>query len=253
MKTKRTHLMMLAVTFGLYAILSFGFTLLLQYANTDIVLYASVLPEALAILIELTEILIYAFGFSLMIGASFSGFSLPSVLGLGGILSCACIFRRLCDLAVILIVFQELGIEDLIESTTYLLLDLILIWIILWLIRWQLARYARKKSDLIKGSALFSSDSPSPSDLSDFFPFQRIYSKKNPAQTCILCIAVIRSAVKIISRIIYDIDYGAPEGFGEVVTMAVYYCSDLLIGVIFYALATLFLGKFFRRFTPSNQ
>ena len=257
MKTKHTHLMMLTVTFGLYAIFSFGLTLPLQYANTDIVLYESVLPEALGILIELTEILIYAFAFSLLIGATFFGYSLRSVLGLSGILSAACLFRRLCDLAGILIVFQEIDVaEDLIPCITYLLMDLILIWVIIWLIRRRYARYMRKKAlkaFIEKSSSLFDDQAPHTTNISEYYPFQKIYSNKNPIQVCLLIIAVIRSAVKILSRVIYDIDYGAPEGIGEILTMAVYYCSDLLIGIIFYAVATLLLGRFFRGFTESNQ
>ncbi len=253
MKTKRTHLMMLAVTFGLYAVLSFGLTLPLQYANTDIVLYASVLPEILAILIELTEILLYAFAFSLLIGTTFLGNSLRSFLGLGWILSGACLFRRLCDLAVILIVFSELGYEDIIESVTYLLLDLILIWAILWLIRWRYSGYVKKAAKAYSGKALFAEEMTIPTSLSDLYPFKRIYSPKNPVQCCALIIGIIRSAAKVISRIIYDIDYGAPEDFGEVITMAIYYCSDILIGVIFYATAILILGKWFRKVSESNQ
>ncbi len=253
MKTKNLSLMMLSVTFGLSAVLSLGLTLGLQYANTDIVLYASILPEVLGALIELCEILIYSFGFSVLIAATYMGKSLPQVVGLSAILSAACVFRRLCDLVSILIVFKELGIADFIEGVTYLLLDLILVWAMLWLIRGQFARYKRKRATTKKGSSLFSPEANYTPVLSDYFPFRKTYSNRNPVQVSLLTIAIIRSAVKLLSRVIYDIGYGAPESFEEVLIMSVYYLSDLLIGVLFYAVAILFLEKLFQRFKKSVQ
>ena len=59
------------------------------------------------------------------------------------------------------------------------------------------------------------------------------------------------SFIKIAMRINHDIKYtkiyGAPDGVGEILTMIVYYTSDILVGVIFYALAWLITSKLLQR------
>lgn len=247
MKTKRLHLAMLIATLGLYTLLSFGLTLPYNYANTNIVLYTSILPEILSVLIELVEVILFAFGFSLLIYTSYLRYPLRSAIGLTGIFSAAALFRRLCDITVIVIVYGELGAYDLIEGVTYLLLDLLLIWVILGVIRLSASRYDRNLATKNPVSVLFTDDGLPEVDITAFYPFKKVYSKENPIQGCVLVIGGILSAVKVISRIIYDIEYGAPDGIGEILTMIVYYGSDLLIGLIFYVLSTLILGKLFRR------
>ena len=59
MKTKRLCWLMLSFTAGLYTLLVFGMSLLYTYANTDIVLYTSVLPEILDVLMDITEIAVF--------------------------------------------------------------------------------------------------------------------------------------------------------------------------------------------------
>ena len=253
MKTKNFNLMMLSVTFGLSLVLSFGLNLWLQYANTDIVLYASILPKVLGALIELCEIAIYSFAFALIIGTIYLGKPLSTSIGLGAILSGACLFRRLCDLASILIVFGVLDIVDLIIEITYLLLDLILVWILLLVICRQLKHYIRMKAVKGKSSTLFTDDTAYIPNRSDFFPFKKTFLKTNPIQVSLLTISIIRSAVKIFTRIVRDIGYGAPESFKEVMIMLVYYLSDLLVGVLFYAVAILVLEKIFKRARHLNQ
>ena len=58
---------------------------------------------------------------------------------------------------------------------------------------------------------------------------------------------IILSAVKIVSRIIYDLSYGAPDNAKEILTMVIYYFSDVLICVIFYALCWLLFSTLYKR------
>ena len=82
-----------------------------------------------------------------------------------------------------------------------------------------------------------------------FYPFKKIYSKENPCQACALMLGILLSAVKIFDRILFDIGYGAPKDFGEVLVMIVYYSSDILLGVIFYVFSMFVFHRLFRRFS----
>ena len=98
---------------------------------------------------------------------------------------------------------------------------------------------------MAQGSSALFSDSYAP-DLSDVYPFRKFYSKGNPVQRCLLIIGIILASLKVLSRVIFDIDYGAPESFEECLVMAVYYLSDLLIGLIFYLIASFILSRIFQ-------
>ena len=73
--------------------------------------------------------------------------------------------------------------------------------------------------------------------------FSCIYSKRNPLQRVALKTGIMLSVIKIITRIRYDIMYGAPSGISEILIMVVYYLSDVLVFAVFYAICWIFLSK----------
>ena len=79
---------------GLFAILSLGLTLFYNYCNTDILLYSSVLPEILKMLIDLLEVGIYAICFSLLLFSAFFRHENAPSLSLLFIYIGALVFRR---------------------------------------------------------------------------------------------------------------------------------------------------------------
>ena len=79
-----------------------------------------------------------------------------------------------------------------------------------------------------------------------FLPAKKIYSKKNALQVSALCAGGILSAVKIVSRIIYDIDYGAPESLIEVCSMVLFYSLDVLVAIISYVIIIVVLAMICR-------
>ena len=242
MKTKHLGWILLAFTFGLYALLVFGMSLPYTYANTDIVLYTSVLPEILDALMDVTEIAVFAIGFGIFMYACFHRVKTTQQLGLIGIFSGAVLFRRLCDLSISLIFFKSIDIEDVLYTILYLILDLLLIWGVSLLIHLRAKTYFKNRMLKAKASALFKDDLPMELTQEDLFPFKKLYSKENPLQTCALWSGIILSAVKIVSRILYDIGYGAPSGIMEILIMVVYYGSDIVLGLLFY-LGSLFVLK----------
>ena len=58
--------------------------------------------------------------------------------------------------------------------------------------------------------------------------------KKNPLQISAIFAGGLLSINNILSRIVTDISYGAPESFDEVMVMAAYYLSDVLVAGIAY-------------------
>ena len=75
-------------------------------------------------------------------------------------------------------------------------------------------------------------------------PFQKLYLNSNPLQNASLFTGILLASIKILTRIIYDIGYGAPTSILDLLRMIVYYLSDVLICVIIY-LASLLLIMYF--------
>ena len=246
---KKLSLLMLLGSFGLFALISLVLTPLYSLSNSDILFSTTVIPELLRTTIDLLEVCVFAVSFSILLFSVFLQYRTTrlTVLYLGAIL-----FRRIAVLAVTLVFNGAIGAEDLFSSITNLLLESLLVLFVLWIARARKNRLNQQLAEFSKASALFSSDAPEKPDPLRLFPFKKLYSKENPIQSCVLWIGVLLSALKVLSRLIFDIGYGAPTDIWEVLLMLVYYLSDLLIGVIFYVLSVLFLTRLFRRYGESD-
>lgn len=240
------RLVLLLFTFGIFVLMAFGMNLPYNLANSDIILYTSILPDVLLVLMDLTEILVLAIAFSVILFALFM--RTPS-LGLTLLYCGAALFRRICELAVALILNHVIDTNDIFLNGLYLVFDILLVWAV-WLIgRICSKEYHKKLALRIKASALFDDNHSEPisANPNELYPFQKIYSKENPLQRCALAVSILLSAIKVIDRIIFDIGYGAPEDFSEILVMFIYYSSDLLLGVIFYILSVFVYHRLFRK------
>lgn len=253
MNTKRLPWIMFGTLFGLYALISFGMTLPYTYSYTDIVLYTSVLPEVLDALIDLTEIAVFAIGFSLLMYAAFYHMTVPQKICLLGIFLVAVLFRRICDLFVSCLVFSSLDMEDLIYAIPYLILDWLLIGGVYLLIGMQSKKYDKKMLLKAKASALFQEDIPLKQQTESLYPFQKLFDRNNALQNCVLSVGILLSSVKVATRIIYDISYGTPADWKEILIMAVYYCSDIALGFLFYCGTLLVLSRFLKPKAKKNS
>ena len=79
---------------------------------------------------------------------------------------------------------------------------------------------------------------PSPEEYS-VMPLKRFFHKINPLQRSALKMSLLIFFIRLISRVINDISYGAPQSMGEVLIMVVYYLSDALYGIVAYIVALL--------------
>ncbi len=82
----------------------------------------------------------------------------------------------------------------------------------------------------------------------DSFNFDSVFSTKNPLQSCALIAGIMLSLINVGMRIGSDITYtmvhGAPDGASEIILMAAYYLSDVLVCVLVYAVSWLTLRIF---------
>ena len=66
------------------------------------------------------------------------------------------------------------------------------------------------------------------------FVSQKIQIKNDPLRASALLGAILISFVRVVSRISYDISYGAPTDQADLLWMIAYYSLDILIGVVAY-------------------
>ena len=78
-------------------------------------------------------------------------------------------------------------------------------------------------------------------------PFSKLFDWYNPLQRSAIKMGALITAIKVGTRIVNDISIGAPESFGEVMIMVVYYLSDLIYGAIAYFVAVFIINLLFER------
>lgn len=79
---------------------------------------------------------------------------------------------------------------------------------------------------------------------SEICPYHGIISKSNPVQMCAAVSAAIFMFLKIVSRLIYDLNYGAPDNTSQIIQMVVGYTSDIVGGILIFAFVLLFCARF---------
>ena len=97
-------------------------------------------------------------------------------------------------------------------------------------------------------------------NIGSVLPFSKFIDWYNPLQRSAIKMSALITAIKVGTRIINDVSVGAPESFGEVMIMVVYYLSDLIYGAVAYIVAIFIITLFFERLkkkdgdvSPSNK
>ena len=75
-------------------------------------------------------------------------------------------------------------------------------------------------------------------------PFDKLYTSTNPLQKASLLTGVLLASIKVLTRVIYDIGYGAPTSILDLLRMIVYYLSDVLICAVIYFVSLLLIMYF---------
>ena len=98
------------------------------------------------------------------------------------------------------------------------------------------------------GSPMKISESPQ-----KILPFAKLFDWNNPLQRSSAKMSMVIFAIKVFTRLINDITYGAPASLGEVLIMCVYYLSDMLYGIVAYLLASLAISILYDRIKKKDE
>ena len=244
--TKSLYLALFLLLVGLYLILAFALTNPFNQIETNAVLKQTVLPDILLTLIELVELVVYAVGASFVLFAAYRPYSVATTLSLGGLYVLCALLRYGFMLVNIWIIygnqmfFHRMLEPNLIFYIPYLFLDVCYIALILIFAQLTARRYYRKRSIVSKASVLLNKAADEVPTVEAFYPFKKIFSKKNPLQVCALSIACFLTLLNIVSDILSIRYAGILEAvFG--------YSTDLLSGLIFYVLSIFVFSLLFRK------
>ncbi len=237
-KNKRTvsaEIMMLICCSAFFSLLTFILSPIYSAISANIVFYTTLLPDILDVLIQLLEIAAFASCYSIVI-LSVTAKGASASCGVCWIYVAACTVRRAAAAVITYIQYGSLPSEEVASLMLYLSLETVQIFLVLLFAyqsskNWRASVKAAKKAALKTGGSVNADISLNPA-----------YSSINPLKNTAFKAGVMLAVIKILSRIVYDVTYGAPNGLSEILIMTVYYLSDVLIAIIFYAMC-LFIMK----------
>jgi hypothetical protein len=78
-------------------------------------------------------------------------------------------------------------------------------------------------------------------------PFSKLINWNNPLQRSAIKMSLLILLIKLVTRVINDISYGAPESVGEVLIMVLYYLSDIIYGAVAYLISIFVISQFYEK------
>ncbi len=149
-------------------------------------------------------------------------------------------------LAMNIVLYGSLGtrleiLNDLIYLFFYFLLNILQILIVYFFATTDMNKYLQyaellREKRKAKGKKE-KSEVPEP-----ILPITRLLNRYNPLQRSAFKMGLLMLGLKVISRILNDISYGAPASLEEAMVMLAYYLSDILYGAVAYFMALLIFG-----------
>lgn len=226
----------------LYIIYALALAPLYSSVSSDIMFKDTPLPFALRILLDITDVLVFAAAFASITYACFR-FSVGRAVLFSVIYLGLTVFRHALSFVMEFVDSSYIGLEDWISFGIYFAAEILIVTVVLFIAVYQRGKYGR----FLNAARL------SPKNAEPLLPFKKVYSKDNPLQICLLMQALLISAMKMLTRIISDIIYGAPTSVSEALVMVIYYLSDVLNGVIFYAAVYFIFDKISKKETALSD
>ena len=141
---------------------------------------------------------------------------------------------------------KEEIIADLIALVFYLILEILQLALVFAFVAVCAGNYLRSVEMLTqKGKT-----SP---HVKHILPIKKYVDWYNPLLRSAIYSSIIITVFKMVSRIITDIDAGAPSSFGEVMIMIVNYVADAAYGFAAYILAILIFNLLFEKLTKADD
>ncbi len=249
-KMKLSTLMILGCA-TVFAIITFILQPIAVVTVSDITLSKTILPRIVNIILDLAETFAFAFCYSTIIFASVTK-SKKSGFAFLGIYMAASLVRRVCVLLITFITYNYLDGTDIFSVCAALAFEYILA-LIVTLVAVVIGEYYRARCAEIQKAARITGDSSCGNRLE----FTAVFSNQNPLQRCMLFAGIVLSVVKMGMRISSDMKYnsfyGAPTEIGEILIMAAYYLSDILVCAVFYALSWLMMTRLEKQYSREKS
>lgn len=223
-------------------------TPLYLFFSSNILFDGSVLPLLWDVLMGACNYLFYwgSFTFLLFLGARFS---LKHCKSFFMIYAGAVFFRYIANLLAGYIVMGIPSMSGFLSDLPYLLFDIVMDLALMALAALVLHLIVDKAPLWVDADGdMMQSDAPKRSRISLWSNSKGLYEKSNALHRTAVWYGLIPAAVQMISRIIYDISYGAPTDALDMTWMIVYYVSDILCALIGYFVILLLLNNLLSRF-----
>jgi hypothetical protein len=109
--------------------------------------------------------------------------------------------------------------------------------------------FTRIDSDKFKAyvATFDSNKSRNESQPTKILPFSKLLNWNNPLQRSAIKMSLLILLIKLVTRVINDISYGAPESVGEVLIMVLYYLSDIIYGAVAYLISIFVISQFYEK------
>ena len=227
-RAKKRTLLLAVCLFGIslfYAVVCTPISLLV---SSDILLSDTALPLLLDVLMLLCNYLFYWIAFSVTLYGIYRT-GLGACKGVFAVYACAVLFRYSANMTA---GFFVIGFptSDVFfrKHFPYLLIDIVLDLVLIALVAFVVCKIQKKQKDFAMEKA---------------FPIVKLFDRKSMFLHSVICVAAIPAAVQLISRVIYDISYGAPTSIIDLLWMIVSYASDVANLFIGYLVIVLLLNR----------
>ena len=223
---KRLRLCVILTTLVLFGLSCFLISPLYVSLSSNIVYSDSLITDLINLVNNIFYIAVYAICFSAFIYSVYKCTARRSV----SLVIVYCVAVLLRYLANIVVQTFTDGVapmlEDLYPTLLAYIFDLIIAFAVL-----LIAHLCIKKTHTAKTGR-------------SYLPFDKLYTGSNPLQKASLFTGVLLASIKVLTRVIYDIGYGAPTSIIDLLRMVVYYLSDVLICVVIYLVSLLVIMYF---------
>lgn len=238
---KRLYRCMILTCAVLYGATSFVLSPLLVITSNNIVYATTNIPDFIGLASDMVIIGAYALSFSMIIYSVYR-FNLRNSVMLAMTYCSAAFLRYTADIIITVIADGQISADDILAVMMYFFFDVALTLAVMLFINSSMKKFYRQFSAVERANAILHKEKVRARDR--IFPFSKILSTKNPVQNAALKTGIMLAAVKILTRVIYDLYYGGPQNVTDAIWMAVYYLSDVLICVIVYLISLLCLSYF---------
>ena len=255
---KRLYILMLLLTYGLFALNTLVLSPLWSSLASD-VLIPELLPNLVSALMYVIHLSVIPAAAWCLIGFAYFRREASSVVRRLTIFYFGSLFFcRFCDMAAALMLNGALYLEeDIIYPAWYLILDLIYNLVLFFLMRSFVMKHRAREVAKVQAALAASPKHSVEIRAESLYPFGKFYKKGNPVQSLTLRFAGILAALTLIQEILYTVAYlydsTNPLTGMEIFVMVGRYLDALLVGVFFYLFSLLLYRFLFRKAIAEDE